>query len=366
MISSLGSGGAERNMVVLAEALAQRDYEVTLLTLRSDVSDFFAAPAQVKRVYASPAVARSHRWFNIPGQWQRNQALRCDLLNTAPDAIISFINTTNIAVLQAIANRSIPIIVSERTAPQVHPVGWRWHLLRRLYYPLATSVVLQTEAARHWALKQWPRWQTAVIPNPAFPPQGLAPCERPTFFHPTKRNIIAVGRLATEKQFDLLLRAFAKIATQFPDWQLAILGEGELRSALEAQIVQLKLADRVSLPGQVSNLNSILHDADLFVLSSRYEGFPNVLLEAMACGLPAISVDCPSGPRAIIRHEIDGLLVPQNDAQALSEAMAELMASQSKRQQLAANAPDVVHRFSLERTLEQWEDLIATALNLKP
>jgi glycosyltransferase involved in cell wall biosynthesis len=171
---------------------------------------------------------------------------------------------------------------------------------------------------------------------------------------------MAMGRLNRQKGFDLLLRAFALAAPAAPTgspWQLVILGEGEERPALTALVTELGLAGRVHLPGRIDNPYDSLRQAELFVMSSRYEGFPMSLLEAMACGLPVLCTDCSTGAREILTPGVDGELVPPEDVPALGAALAALMADPARRRALAAQAPKVLERFSLERVLARWDDL---------
>ncbi len=177
-----------------------------------------------------------------------------------------------------------------------------------------------------------------------------------------RHTLVAMGRLVPQKGFDLLLRAFAQCAATYSDWTLRLLGEGAEEKNLRALASELGIGDQVEFAGLVRNAHVVLHRADLFVLSSRFEGMPNALLEAMACGLPVVSFDCPSGPRDVIRHGVDGLLVPPENVEDLATALDQLMSSESERKRLGSSARAVVERFSLERVLRMWDEALTAAI----
>jgi GalNAc-alpha-(1->4)-GalNAc-alpha-(1->3)-diNAcBac-PP-undecaprenol alpha-1,4-N-acetyl-D-galactosaminyltransferase len=178
----------------------------------------------------------------------------------------------------------------------------------------------------------------------------------------TGHLIVGMGRLVEQKGFDLLVEAFSRVAARHSNWSLKILGDGPLRDQLEAQVQRLDLTGRVGFTGALADPFIVLRAADLFVFSSRYEGFGNALCEAMACGLPAISFDCPSGPSEIIRSGVDGVLVPSEDVTELAAAMNHLMADSQERLRLAARAPEVVTRFGIDRILGLWEQIFSDLL----
>jgi glycosyltransferase involved in cell wall biosynthesis len=166
--------------------------------------------------------------------------------------------------------------------------------------------------------------------------------------------------LSEEKSVDRLLDAFSSIAPAHPLWDLVVLGEGPLRAALEAQVQKLGLQGRVGLPGRVGNVGDWYARADLYVLSSRVEGFPNTLGEAMAHGCAAVSYDCDTGPRDIIRDGVDGLLVrPVGDVRALAAALGALMADDAQRARMGKQAVDVRERYSMKTVLAKWDALFA-------
>jgi GalNAc-alpha-(1->4)-GalNAc-alpha-(1->3)-diNAcBac-PP-undecaprenol alpha-1,4-N-acetyl-D-galactosaminyltransferase len=202
-----------------------------------------------------------------------------------------------------------------------------------------------------------------VIPNPVGTSEAQPLSDQHPAAEPNQKRIVAMGRLIPVKGFDRLLSAFADLAQKHGEWQLVILGEGELRVDLEQQIASLGLNGRVQLGGFVSNPFAIFQDSAFFVLSSRSEGFPYALLEAMSFGLPAVAMDCAAGPREIIRDGIDGILVAQGDVKALAAAMDHLMSDPDARRRLAARAPEVLDRFGLDKVTAQWEALFARVLN---
>lgn len=359
MIGSLGSGGAERNLVRLSAALAARGWVVSLVTTDPAVEDFYEVPASVTRVRADPEAHLSCRWFDVPGQFRRLTALRDCLRQTRPDLVISFLDTLNVSVLCALWRERVPVVVSERIDPRYHPVGLRWALLRRLTYPRAARVVVLTDDVVHWARRQWPRWRVESIPNPVV---RIAAADKAAVAKHATCTVLGIGRLCQQKGFDLLIRAFALVAAEFPAWELSIVGAGRERASLLRLAQSLGIADRVKLNGVVNDTAAALEACDLFVLPSRYEGFPNALAEAMSVGLPVISFDCPSGPSELIRGGVDGLLVPPQDVAALASALRRLMAEPQERARLAARAPEVVGRFGEDMVFDRWQRLVEGVL----
>src|SRR2546423_7411804 len=160
-----------------------------------------------------------------------------------------------------------------------------------------------------------------------------------------------MGRFTQEKGFASLIRAFGVVACKHPEWTLEIWGDGPVREELVEVTRQHGLHDRVILPGYTSSPHERMRNADLFVLSSRTEGFPNVLCEALACGLPVVSFDCPCGPREIVRHGVDGVLVPNGDIDALAVALGEMMGDHQRRSSFASSAPEILERFGTQSVM---------------
>ena len=196
-----------------------------------------------------------------------------------------------------------------------------------------------------------------IWPIPSFPPRT----DPDDVLSSERKTVLAVGSKPRQKGFDLLVHAFAALADDFPEWDLVILGVDSGNPDL-ASIQQLAsdagVAQRLLLPGRVGNIADWYRRADLFVLSSRYEGFPNVLLEAMACGCPCVAFDCTTGPRDMIEDGVNGVLVPADSVEELTRAMVRLMADSALRSAVASRAVSVKETFSEQRIMQMWQRVL--------
>jgi glycosyltransferase involved in cell wall biosynthesis len=281
---------------------------------------------------------------------RRIRALRRVLLAEKPDAVLSFLTETNVLTILASLGLRTRLVISERANPAFDTTGSRLlGALRRRLYRLSYAVVAQTNATAEWIASNCGT-RTRVIPNVlrSLPMPGRA----------REPLIVAVGRLARQKGFDLLLHAFARLAEEFPEWSVAIVGEGTERGSLLQLCGELGVADRVALIGRVVDVDSWLARAAVVVQPSRFEGFPNALLEAMGMGAAVISADCPSGPSELIQNGVNGRLVPVEDVGALTTALRQLLADPDMRARLGEEAGKVRERFRAERIMAQWDQCL--------
>jgi glycosyltransferase involved in cell wall biosynthesis len=357
IVNSLAGGGAERAVVLLAEGFLKRGYKVSVITIYTKEEDFYELSVGIERICIGIVGYSSSIFQALLNNIRRLSALRKSIKKLDPDLILTFTEKINISTLIALLGTQYPIIINEQNNPQLNYVGRLWNQLRWLVYPLAKKLVTPSQGVSD-CFPWIPARKKAVIYNPLVPIiTTQEPIQLSFNFNQSKNWIVAMGRLTYQKNFEMLLSAFAKIADRHPQWQLLIIGEGELRKKLENLRGELNLQDRVLLPGALKNPFPVLKQAKFFVLSSHYEGFGNVLIEALACGLPVISTNCPSGPSEIVRDEIDGILIDNENIHALTEAMDSLISDEIKRQNLAARAREGASRFTLEKVIDMWEKL---------
>ncbi|MDB5824853.1 MAG: glycosyl transferase [Herminiimonas sp.] len=356
----LSAGGAQRVATSLANHWAGRNWKVTIVTLAPVSRDFYPLHYAVKRISLDLSGQSANVIVGILQNWRRVVALRTTLMRARPEVALSLMSTPN--VLLAFASRGIAglsAIGSERSFPPRLPLGWAWDAIRKKMYGHLAAVVTLTEECAEWVKMHSSARVVPVIPNPIlWPLQKHEPRIAPeSICHRARKILIAVGRLAAEKNFELLIKVFAQLAPDHPEWDLVILGEGPERQVLEANVKAAALEGRILLPGIAGNMGEWYARAELYVLSSHFEGFPNALAEALTHGLPAVSLDCDTGPRDIVRHGVDGLLVAPGDDDGLKTALSRLMRDGSLRAELSCRAVEARERFSMQRVAGMWEKL---------
>jgi glycosyltransferase involved in cell wall biosynthesis len=359
-IFSLAGGGAERVTVSLANHWAAKGWKISIVTDASATDDAYVLEPSITRI--SLGLARGSRNIGdaLLQNYRRVMALRRTLLNTRPDVAVAMMDTA--CVTLALAARGLTNILpvgSIRVYPPAHTTKSIWKGIQSLAYGQFPAVVTQACATAAWLAANTKAGRIKVIPNPIqWPhPNGTPRIEPDAICHPERKLLLAAGRLVAQKGFDLLINAFADLSKQHEDWDLVILGEGVQRQRLEAMIAARGLMHRVFLPGWAGNLSDWYRRSQLYVMSSRYEGFGNTLAEAMAHGLPAVSFDCDAGPGDIIRNGVDGFLVPGQDTPALAAALSRLMGEAELRQQFGVAAMEIRDRYSMPRIIQMWENL---------
>ncbi len=356
-IWALRAAGAERVLTTLANAWAARGWEVVVVTMEDGSEPPFypldpriqVRPQDLLKDSTSPL-------SGVLNNLHRLRVLRRTFRDVKPDVIVSFIDKANALAVIATLGTGIPVIVSERTDPSRRSLGALWERLRAFAYPRARRIVFQSTGVKDW-FPESVRAKGVVIPNPVPPPP---PPDGP--LNPDPRRILAIGRLHPVKGFDVLIEAFARAIARVPGWRLDIHGEGDARAELEARIASAGLAGQIRLPGLTDRPYDEMRRSAIFVMSSRVEGFPNALVEAMACGLPVVSTEFGGAARDILTHDQDGLLVPSEDPAALADALVRLMSDPDLRTRLGAAAAGVIERYAPERVMAQWESTLHAAV----
>ncbi|MCK0715825.1 glycosyltransferase [Chromohalobacter sarecensis] len=355
-LPSLAGGGAERVMVTLANGFATRGVPVDLVVVAAEGAYLADVSPHVRLV----ELGASRVLFSLP-------ALVRYLRRERPYALLSALNHANIIALWArkLARSGTRLVVSERNTLSRDVSSGRFKRglpwLMRLSYPSADAIVAVSSGVADDLAQtvRLPRERIDVVYNPINTKLAQL-CETP-LTHPWLKSgqppvIVAAGRLTVQKDFATLIEAFAEVRKTHAA-RLVILGEGELRSDLEARIDELGIGDDVALPGFVDNPYPWMRKASLFVLSSAWEGFCNVLAEAMACGTPVVSTNCPSGSAEILEDGKWGRLVPVGDVSALARAISETLNDETH--------PDVRHRalsFNLQQALSGYLHALRVAL----
>ncbi len=362
-IHSLSSGGAERVTTTLANYWCRKGWDVTVVTVTGIDRDFYVLEDRVERIALGLDANSTNAWQALCGNMRRIWALRQILKHVRPDQTLAMMATANVTLALAALGLTVVTVGSERIHPPAMPLGRVWESVRRWFYPRLSGLVAQTKQSADWLELNAPAANITVIPNPLnYPLPVRDPKLAPSAIREEtgcSHLLLAVGRLSQQKRFDRLLNAFAAASKGQTEWALVILGEGEQRDLLEAQVKSLGIDHCVRLPGAVGNIGEWYEAADAYVLTSQFEGFPNTLVEALAYGLPSVAIDCDTGPREILRHEVDGLLVPQGNLEALTNALGRLMGDKALRVRFASRAVEARERFGVDCVARQWENFFS-------
>ncbi len=349
IISSLGAGGAERVLSVIANAMAQKGHCITVAMLAGeDHTPHYHLDSRLELLKLGLLKTSNGLTSALRNNWVRLFRIRSEIQRLSPDFVIPFMDQVNVLVLAALLGLRVPVFACEHSDPAQHNPGLVWNLLRRMLYPTASRVVVLTDQARQ-AFGRAIRSKCIVIPNPVLP---AAESKDKGF------GFISVGRLSPEKGQGDLLKAYSCIHEDVGGRTLTIVGGGELRNKLQQLSLKLGIDEKVVFTGTVEDVSSYLNQADIFVFPSHYEGFGMALAEAMAHKLAVISTDCPSGPREMIVHGENGIMVPVADHLALASAMHSLASDESLRMRLSVKAPGVTRRFALSKIVAKWESAL--------
>lgn len=351
-IGGLGTGGAERVVCNLSNFLSQR-HNVTIITV-GDVTSSYKLNSDVQHISLSENLNNNHFVVkNIKRIIKLNKIVK----NQSQDIFLSFLPVPSFMLLFLRKKIKVPIIVSVRNDPKIEYASKIFNVLMRFLYPRADGFVFQTEEAKNYfniiKIKT-----SEVIPNP-INEDFINQC----FTGDRKKKIVAVGRLTQQKNHMLLIDAFAQVADKHSEYKLIIYGEGPLRFELKNRIKELKMEDKIQLPGNVNNIKDHIIDATLFVLSSNYEGMPNALMEAMALGIPVISTDCPcGGPKYLIKNNQNGLLVPVNDCYQMSAAIEKVLSNNDYSRVIGKEAAQIAKELNPRNIYEKWEKYITDSI----
>jgi glycosyltransferase involved in cell wall biosynthesis len=373
-----GVGGSQTNVsVYLVSGIALQGYSVDLVTLSSTKSallDFYREVEGFEQVNVYPLQV-SHAWRSLPplvNYYRQRQPTVMFSQLTYFNALaviakgLAKAKTANILLEGTLLSKMIESDSQFSAKLMLVP------LLAKLTYPLAQGFIAKSKDVlldtRKVVGKKFELLPTTVLPNP-YPFERFIKLAKETVEHSWFQEretpiIISSGRLCEQKGFDTLLRAFADVRQKLP-CRLVILGEGPERQKLEALRERLKLTEVVWMPGRVSNPWKYVANSTVFVLASRWEGWPSALMEAMACGLPVITTDCPGDGKKMVENQKSGLIIPTDDAIALEGALLELLQKPSYREQLGEKAQQSVSRYDYRVITSKYLDFARSIVENK-
>ena len=347
---TLGAGGAEKVISLLSDKLCSNGKKVEIL-LYYDSEIFCQINTDVKIIKIEKETGSKNIFKNL--LYMRKY------IKENAEVVISFIAIFNIYALLAMLGLKIPIIVSDRNDPRKIPKKKFWRIIRNFAYNFADGIVVQTQHNQEYFKKSIQK-KSIVIYNPV----NLKESYGVALHTKKEKNIVSVGRLTEQKDQKLLIKAFSEVNKIYPEYTLIIYGEGPMREELEKYAKELSLSSKVKFPGKIKNVHQVIKSAEMFVLTSKYEGMPNALIEAMCLGMPVISTRV-SGASDLIKNEENGLLTDVGDENQLKNAILLYLNNSELKNKCATNAVSVKDKLYIDEITNKWMDYINTIKRIK-
>lgn len=351
VIGALTPGGAERVISTLSNALVE-DFDVAIITFKKS-TPFYRLDDRIKVISCFDKIEKPTSVFgSIKLNYNILKKVTAIVKNEQIDLLIGFITSANIIATLAAKRNGIPSLISERNDPLKKDIPRFWVMLRKLVYPKADNLIVQTEKVKTIYTNMLKHKNITVLPNPIS--SDLSKLRKNDVNR--QKIILTVGRLNNDKRHDKLIKAVDSLKLE--GWRVIIIGKGPNKEKLTNLIKSLNLSHQIEILSNIKNIHDYYMKASLFVFTSKAEGFPNALLEAMHFGLPCISSDCNYGPSDLITHGKDGFLVPVNDQEVLIEKIDELIRDDELKELFSKNAVKTSFNYTSEKVTEKWKNVI--------
>lgn len=349
-VGTLREGGAERVISLLSKELVARG-NIVEIVLYCNSPIFYEIDSNIRITKIEKEIGTKNIIKSV--FWMRQY------FKENSDIVISFLAPFNMLCIASTICSKIPLIVADRNSPNKVPKNYFIRKIRDILYCFADGIVLQTNTNKNY-FNNIVKKKSLVIPNPV----DLGNRKGLGLRSKKIKEIVSVGRLMPQKNQMLLIRAFEEIHHKYPEYVLTIYGEGPMREKLTEEIERLGIQEYVKLPGSMKNVIDKISHAELFVLTSDYEGMPNALIEAMCLGLPVISTSV-SGATDLIHSGKNGILIKLNDKNALVKAMQDLFTDHKLRLELGRNAEKIAEQLTLENIVSMWCEFMQVTMKKK-
>lgn len=345
---TMGIDGPERVISELVKQWSREGYDITVVLTRAATrKSTYPLPDSVRTI-----IVDAHEKGGKLARLDEIRQVR-SILRMRPKAVaVSLMISTSFSLAMASIGLKNRIVLSERNDPGKVPFTALQRKLRDLSFEIADRIVFQTQDAMNYFPPRIQRKGTIIFNpvNPDLPERHMGS---------RRKVLVAAGRLAPQKNFPMLIRAFARVSKECPDYRLDIFGEGADRESLQQLIDQNGLTDRIRMPGFSRNVYAEMVDCAAYISSSDYEGMSNSMLEALAMGVPVICTDCPiGGAKTVIEHEKNGLLVPVGDEEKMYQAITRVIKGPAFADRMSQNAYAIRNRLNIHDIAHQWSELL--------